>query len=252
MPINPHWLGDFSPLKISDCGLWVEADRGITLVGSKCSALADQSGNGRHFTQVTDANRFTYVSGGSSGINGRPALVGTGTQYMNLPTGLDVIRNIPGATIMAIHVCDTIPGNQQILTIRSSDLWAYLSAYGYYSNSGNGIGGQRLFTDTRANINQSAIAAFAPMLSTAIFDWSGAKAYLRVNGIERASNLTYQTPGNSDNQNATSVLLGAGATTQYRIMGRIALVVLWRRALSQFEYQRAERYYGAKYGITVA
>lgn len=41
---------------------WYRADLGITLVGSKVSAWADQSGNGNHLSQSTDALRPAYVA----------------------------------------------------------------------------------------------------------------------------------------------------------------------------------------------
>lgn len=51
------------PATIPDLVDWHRSDLGITLVGSKVSAWADQSGNGHNLSQGTDANRPTYVSG---------------------------------------------------------------------------------------------------------------------------------------------------------------------------------------------
>jgi hypothetical protein len=57
----------FTPASLTNLKLWVKSDTGITLVGSKVSAWADQSGNGNNLTQGTDANRPTFVS---SQLNG--------------------------------------------------------------------------------------------------------------------------------------------------------------------------------------
>jgi len=42
--------------------LWLKADAGITTVGTKVSQWNDQSGNGRHHSQVTDFYRPTYIN----------------------------------------------------------------------------------------------------------------------------------------------------------------------------------------------
>ena len=52
----------FSPLSLSP-SLWLRGGFGITQVaGPKISAWADQSGNGRDFTQAVDANRPTVAT----------------------------------------------------------------------------------------------------------------------------------------------------------------------------------------------
>jgi len=59
-------LGTLFPLTC-----WYRSDAGnMTLNGSKVSAWADLSGNGFNLSQVTDANRPTYVANG--GANNRP------------------------------------------------------------------------------------------------------------------------------------------------------------------------------------
>lgn len=60
---------------------WYRADLGITLVGSKVSAWADQSGNGNHLSQSTDALRPAYVASVATRGN-CPAVHTTGATYV--------------------------------------------------------------------------------------------------------------------------------------------------------------------------
>ena len=53
-------LRPFSPLRVPDCMLWIEADRGITTVDGLVSAWVDQSGNSRNLAQDNAANRPSY------------------------------------------------------------------------------------------------------------------------------------------------------------------------------------------------
>ena len=57
---------------------WYRGDLGITLVGGKVSAWGDQSGNGAHLTQTTDALRPTYVSSVAARGNCPAVVTGSG------------------------------------------------------------------------------------------------------------------------------------------------------------------------------
>lgn len=57
---------------------WYRGDLGITLVGSKVSAWGDQSGNGNHLAQTTDALRPTYVSSVAARGNSPAVVTGSG------------------------------------------------------------------------------------------------------------------------------------------------------------------------------
>jgi hypothetical protein len=58
----------FSPLALSP-SVWLRADLGVTHASNAVATWADQSGNGRSFTQGTSANRPTLqASGGPGGV----------------------------------------------------------------------------------------------------------------------------------------------------------------------------------------
>jgi lysophospholipase L1-like esterase len=68
---------------------------GITITGAGVSAWADQSGNGHHATQTTDANRPT-----TKVVRGRASVSFSGSTYLSLPGTLTVDRQA-----CAIFVC---------------------------------------------------------------------------------------------------------------------------------------------------
>lgn len=61
-----------APLRTPGLVAWYRSDLGITVTGAGVSAWADQSGNGNHAVQGTDALRPPYVASG--GGNNRPYL----------------------------------------------------------------------------------------------------------------------------------------------------------------------------------
>lgn len=86
----------FSPASLSGLILWLRSDMGITLAGSKVSAWADQSGNGNHFTQGTDAWRPIYTASNAN-LGNKPSLdfsaTTIGLQLTNFAVGLTNISS---------------------------------------------------------------------------------------------------------------------------------------------------------------
>ena len=60
---NP--FGGFLPSDLGNLAAWYRFNQGITVTGSGVSQWGDQSGNGRHLPQVTDAARPSKESDGS-------------------------------------------------------------------------------------------------------------------------------------------------------------------------------------------
>jgi len=60
----------FLPSQLSGLKIWTRFNTGITVTGSGVSQWDDQSGNGNHLKQATDANRMTKEADGSILGNG--------------------------------------------------------------------------------------------------------------------------------------------------------------------------------------
>lgn len=73
--------GSFLPTAIAGLTLWLRADTGITLNGSRVSGWADQSGHGNDGSQGTAAQQPLLVA---SAQNGRPVLRGDGARRVDI------------------------------------------------------------------------------------------------------------------------------------------------------------------------
>jgi hypothetical protein len=90
----------------------VQSDLGITLNGSTVSAWADQSGNGKHYSQGTPGSQPTY---NATGLNGRPTLLFDGTNDSLASTlNLPLVTITPSFVWMVFrHV--TFPGVRRVV-----------------------------------------------------------------------------------------------------------------------------------------
>ncbi len=126
---------NFNPASVSGLAAWYEADRGITITSTKVSTWADQSGNGRNFTQTTAARRPTITN---NGINGLPYISGTSAGFFMTST------YTPGANGTAIIVSRNTRANPsgvtgQIDTLFSATDTSFsglrLESYNYYNDA---------------------------------------------------------------------------------------------------------------------
>lgn len=91
MIITPMPRGEFSPLNVPNCALWLEADRGVTLVSGAVSAWADQSGNGYHYSQTSATDRPAW---NATAINGKPGIVfGASFDALNAVSPANISNN---------------------------------------------------------------------------------------------------------------------------------------------------------------
>lgn len=82
----------FSPLSLSPV-LWVKYNTGQTVTGSGVSQWDDQSGNGNHLLQGTDANRPTLQSDGSVLFDGVAHFLKANAFTLNQPTTVYICLN---------------------------------------------------------------------------------------------------------------------------------------------------------------
>lgn len=238
----------WNPMGISDLGLWLEADQGVTLVGSKVSQWDDLSGNNREFTQSDDALRPTHES---EGLNGLPCLYFDQNQILDRVNDT-LIRNVDGATVIAVYQSSGTTTNGQCLFYfcKDTNTQRFVSWQSQNSQSGN-IYGRRLDAD---GAQSSDIATNFFPIDTActytwIADWANGAAYLRRNGTQLAGDTTWGTAGYTSDTNSYLLSLG-GLGSSYRMYGRLAAFLVYRRKLSPTELVTIEGQCTTKYGIT--
>jgi hypothetical protein len=223
--INALMHDQFSPLHIQGCKLWLEADYGITLSGSKVSGWADQSGLGRNLIQPTDSVRPSYSAGA---VNGYPKVTFGAGIYMNFVaqwTG----GNAPGFTCVVVvdHVAGQTGWNAILRSQNNASVYWANDKPQIYVNTGSA---------TSANVqNDLCVGVFRLIPSNT--------AKITINGSTETITKSF-TDGVS-----TFPCLSYGSET---FRGDKIAVCWWNRILSDNETSQISRHYGAKYGIAVA
>ena len=75
---------------------------------------------------------------------------------------------------------------------------------------------------------------------------------IRLNGTQRVSSVTGGLFSSSTSGNVNIARIGYALSTVFQFKGWIGEIMCWNRVLTVAEMQRAERYLGRKWGITVA
>ena len=241
----------FSPKSISGLKVWLDVSNyaSLTFNGSAVSQINDLSGNGFHATQSTGSLQPTYVS---TAINGKPAVNFNGSQTQKLTTGATIADYVntpttnPQFTFLAVW---KIPG---LVTD------GYTIAWGSDANANGRVffntfygGGNMLFdvvspssgrltaTLTKSNYDNAAIVLTGLK--------NGATMSVRRNGNVEATKTTA-----SGNFSATTAKFNVGTADTTGCCAQFAECLLYSGALSSADLSAAERYLGAKWGVTVA
>lgn len=231
----------FNPTMISGLVDWHRSDMGITLVGSKVSAWADQSGQGHDLTQGTDANRPTLVA---ASLGGR-----------------DVIRH--GPTASNIYMQWATPWAQ------SADCTVY-AVLRYESNGGStqvfinsnasGPTGPRLFlaeTGDKPFIQDGAASTVATVASGIVdgtpvlvrWRWGftpGATMGVRVNNDTEATGSAGSEA--LDNWDLMGIAFDLAS---FDFIGDLAELAIYSREVSVAEDAAFRSYVTSRYGIVM-
>lgn len=252
-PMSPRLLrpraSGFNPKSIANLGLWLDAsaDSSLTFNGNTVSEWRDLSGGNRHFTQGTAAQQPNAVT---NTLNGRRTLTFS-SGGMESTAGRDIARNVGGLTLFAVFSKTNVnDGNLWVATRNGSN--AQLRA-GFVAASGAWqIAGRRLDSNSFDGASYSATGRLGPAVASNVFDYANAKAFGYYNGSLLATDDPFQDAGNTSDTDSDYVGIGSGASAVNIFAGYIAEVLIYRRALSDAERKRVERYLGSKWGITVA
>jgi hypothetical protein len=104
------WPSSFSPLIISGLQCWFDASDATTLfdatsggslvaAGGAVARWQDKSGNGRHATQATSANRAVRQANAANGLDG---IYFNGTSATNFETSISGFRNYTSLTVFCV------------------------------------------------------------------------------------------------------------------------------------------------------
>jgi hypothetical protein len=238
-------LAGFNPRSLSPA-LW------LSDTGSDPSVWTDISGNGRDASQGDPAKRPSIVTGA---LNGRQVRRFDGADdFFSLTTGLGMLRNVPGATIIVAYKWITNPTTFSPVFLASTQLSGTTSR----SVLGGGItsrklvsGGRRLDTDASfagaTSVSDNPTTYF---VHSGVLDYANSNAYQYVNGSLDGENTSFQTDGNTDTTDSNAILIGANGVSGFCNID-IAEILVFPTALSATNRQRVERYLAGKYAITI-
>jgi hypothetical protein len=234
------------PSDIPNLGLWLKADAGITLVGGAVDAWADQSGNGRDFSAPALANRPAY----SGTINGLPVLTFDGTDdYLSgNASSLNIAQNVNGLTIIAVVKTGLDTLQRYVCVGSGTSLTQARAAIGVTTTQWE-LAGRRLDADSLQTLT-GGVDNTNYVIQSAMFRYSVATAGLFINSASQVDSA-FQTAGNTSNTASLRFVLGCNINLANFLVGDIAEVIIYQRAISVAERNSVERYLSVKWGITI-
>lgn len=244
MLINPHMLAAFSPLNVPGCGLWLEADRGITRDASvRAAAEADLSGYARSCSQATDYLRPAYAA---AGMGGRPALSFTLaiSPYLTNTT-LSGLDNLTKATFLTVFRIASLATAQCVFNFQNELLRIHQVNSGILQINLGASGQYVTIAQTSTD----------PMILLIVFDGSLSgdtnRAKVWVNGAAQTFVAHANVPAALPT--TTGYTVGRHYTGSLFFGGEIAVpLAMWPgKACGAGERQYLTYGYGRKYGTSV-
>jgi hypothetical protein len=260
----------FDPRRIAGLGAWFDASDlstlsqtsdGTTPVMANDDPVAywNCKATGTAITQSIDANRPLWKS--ASAIGSKPGLDFDGSNdYLFATSGqlMKMARSVPGVTVFAVLRTDNT----------NTRAWWHVSVgagvnqfrgrlTGVY-NGGFQVGGRRLDADTLQTVATSALNTTTNYILRETLDYANSDLFAHVNGVQGATNASFQTAGNSEDSDSSYVMLGnqfnndAFTATVSGFAGTLCEWIAYKRALAAAESARVERYLSNKYGIALS
>ena len=237
-------LSGFNPLSLSPA-LWLND------TGSDPSVWTDMSGNGRNASQNDPAKSPSIVT---NALNGKQVRRFDGVDdFLGLTTGLGMLRNVPGATVIAAYKWITNPIINKAVFFASTNSSTEFSRYFIGGGSVSRkllVGGRRLDSDAFARCDSSADNSNSFFVHSGVANYANSDVFQYVNGLNDGINNSFQTDGNTSDTNSLQITVGtAGTSTSNCANIDIAEILVFPTALSTANRQRVERYLSGKYAI---
>lgn len=175
-----------------------------------------------------------------------PAVLFDGTDdFMSITTGLDLFRNVPGATVLAVFNASV--NASSVLAVSNNADSARVTLY-REAASFVLYGGRRLDADSFANTGTSGHALNTGDVWAGRINYQATSAALYKNGTQISVNSSFQTAGNSSDTDSTRIRVGANSSASAAnfFAGTISAIVAFRRAVSDAEIRGVSRFLAAR------
>ena len=234
--LNDKWITptilEESPADVSGLSMWFDADDASTITSSagKVSQWDDKSGNGNHATQATPSQQPTVVSNG----------YGTRTTIAFAdPQGLTTTYNTGAdSTIFAVffHNHGAVQPTGPVWLVDSTS-----NANGFFPKYVDG----NQYVGVAGTVWMSKISTFAnnTFYNTAVvYDSTSPLTELYVDGVLNDSTASAEDPGNNFMIGRREI----GSLT-HSLVGQIAEIIVYNKALTTGERQLVESYLNKKW-----
>lgn len=244
--MNPRLLRPiqtgFTPRKIADLALWLDASDSSTITTSTgVSEWRDKSGKGNNFAQTTGNNQPTVTTAGQNGLN---TLTFNGSSQKLLSTSASLSLSSTHSVFAVVN-----PRIRKISAILVGSINTELFYGDGSSFSGSKFGA---YGTARAVYGGGTITTGVYQVFTAICAGATMPTDLSMYTNGTGGTASVQTAGTAPGV-AMSAFLGIGAFESLQYWdGSIAEIVVYTRTLGTTERQAVERWLGKKWGITVA
>jgi hypothetical protein len=253
----------FNPLSLSPA-LWLDASDANTLFdatsgGSLVAAdgtvarWEDKSGNNRHFTQLFSSAMPIRKTDVQNGLDG--ARFDGSNDIMTMASGLDILRNAPGASWMAVVKWASNPTSNKVFAhVSTSEAQNFvLSAIGAGQTSQRSRQGvRRLASDSLYTLTGSTVISTDAYIQTAATDYIAQTIETRINNATDASATGILSSGNTSDSNSAAASIGG--TPNAVSFSNIDLfeIFCFSRAISDSERNALHNYLASKWGITLS
>jgi hypothetical protein len=241
----------FSPQQIAGLGMWLDgADPAtMTLAGSAIVAWRDKGGFGADWGQTSAAARPALQA--ADQINGISVPRFSGAQWLEMTGGFGLLRNVPGWTFFVVHQRNGT-GNMSVLALSTANPNGLRLQHQNRNNASppnyqlahRCLDGEGFAARSNNDHRGAAAVAWAWRV-----DHVAQTARSWVGGIADASTTSgFTAPAMSDTDSAAG-FVGQSLTGGDRMNGRIAEMLVWRRALPDAQVDQVNGYLAAKWGL---
>jgi hypothetical protein len=243
-----------APTELAGCAMWIDAsdDASVARVGGLVDSVADKSGNGRNMT--FEDSRPLYPA---NAIGGRPAIQGTGTQFL-VAGGASIAS--PSITVFAVYKLDewqtgVAPLDKNRNLFHTDLPTSGFSSVGYRWENGSNTATAR-FGDADSSAPYASghpVGSLEPQIHTGRLDSSALVAMSRTSGVAGSNGAVSSIHWPATFGSRVVLMTGFGTGPGYldrRLVGCVGEFIIFNRALNDVEISRVEKYLAAKWGIS--
>lgn len=244
---------EFTPNSISDMALWLSAGTGqTTATGLDSWANQAATGSGYDATQGTGGAQPAL---GAVTLNGFPGVTFDGVDdFLELSgAGLDLFRNVSGYTVVTVLRFPSAASEKRWLN-------ASVGTTNHSTRVSVGVNATDVFTGFARRLDADGgssqlgnfgYVAGTDRIITNVGDLTNTDAFNYSNGSIASSNSAFLVAGSTSDTASQVVNIGCSAQGTFFFDGTIFEMLVYKRALTEWERNTVGIYLSNKYGIAL-